>query len=313
MYTFFRTWWHKRYEWGTNRPSTFGSSYCTPFTIPYCRNHRLALCLVYLLPRYRKLLELDAGGQREIFQGRRGFVECGHFDKHFVKNRRKRGSAGKSFVVFFSYTFWMENLTQRWIQSGPFFPKSGHFSIFKKGQGRSTTLLLRAWSGVLRLLWKIFKYRCIKLAIFEQAQEATNLKPRKVLKACTTRWLTHGESCVRIISMFQPLIDALDVIFFGRGDAEAKRSQISFLIQICCWCYYPINILSSKLKHLIEKLPIIKDSLSDPQLADSNLSFFDKAAYILYINGQTNYLERELDKVSQLDPSTLIQKFWNRL
>ena len=113
--------------------------------------------------------------------------------------------------------------------------------------------------------------------------------------------------------MFQQLIDALDVIFFGRGDAEAKRSQISFLIQICCWCYYPINILSSKLKHLIEKLPIIKDSLSDPQLADSNLSFFDKAAYILYINGQTNYLERELDKVSQLDPSTLIQKFWNRL
>ena len=26
----------------------------------------------------------------------------------------------------------MENLTQRWIQSGPFFPKSGHFFDFQK-------------------------------------------------------------------------------------------------------------------------------------------------------------------------------------
>ena len=33
-------------------------------------------------------------------------------------------------------TFWMENSTQRWIQSGPFFSKSGEFfSIFKKGPG----------------------------------------------------------------------------------------------------------------------------------------------------------------------------------
>ena len=30
-----------------------------------------------------------AGVQPEIFQGRRGFVELGYFDKHFVKNTRK--------------------------------------------------------------------------------------------------------------------------------------------------------------------------------------------------------------------------------
>ena len=28
--------------------------------------------------------------QPEIFQGRGGFVELGHFDKHFVKNTRKK-------------------------------------------------------------------------------------------------------------------------------------------------------------------------------------------------------------------------------
>ena len=27
-------------------------------------------------------------------------------------------------------TFWIENLSQRWTQSGPFIPKSGHFSSF---------------------------------------------------------------------------------------------------------------------------------------------------------------------------------------
>ena len=40
--------------------------------------------------------------------------------------------------------------------------------------------------GVLLLLWKMLKYRPIKQAIFEQAQEASSLKPLKVLKACTT-------------------------------------------------------------------------------------------------------------------------------
>ena len=77
--------------------------------------------------------------------------------------------------------------------------------------------------------WKTFKYSSIKKAIFEQAQEASNLKPLKVLKACTTRWLTHGESCAGIISRFQPLIDALGVIFFESGDAEAKQVRDLFL------------------------------------------------------------------------------------
>ena len=60
-----------------------------------CRNHILALCLVNLIPRYRKLLELDR---------------------------------------------------------------------------------------VLLSLWKMFKYSPIKQVIFEQVQEASNLKPLKVLK-----------------------------------------------------------------------------------------------------------------------------------
>ena len=43
---------------------------------------------------------LSAGTQPEIFQGRRGFEELGHFDKHFVKNTRKKGPTGNNFGAF---------------------------------------------------------------------------------------------------------------------------------------------------------------------------------------------------------------------
>ena len=42
----------------------------------------------------------DADEQPEVFQDRGGFVELGHFDKHFVKNTQKKDPAGKNFGVF---------------------------------------------------------------------------------------------------------------------------------------------------------------------------------------------------------------------
>ena len=41
-----------------------------------------------------------AGAQPEIFQGKGGFVEFGHFDKNFVKITRKKGPAVKHLGVF---------------------------------------------------------------------------------------------------------------------------------------------------------------------------------------------------------------------
>ena len=72
----------------------------------------------------------------KIFQGRESFVELGHFNKHFVKNTRIKTPAGKQFWIFLLSTlktiFWVENLTQRWIRTGPFFPKSGQVFRFSK-------------------------------------------------------------------------------------------------------------------------------------------------------------------------------------
>ena len=58
----------------------------------------------------------ETGAQPEIFQGKGGFVDLEHFDKHFVKNTKK-DSAGKNVDVVFldtpKTTFSMKNLTKR--------------------------------------------------------------------------------------------------------------------------------------------------------------------------------------------------------
>ena len=54
----------------------------------------------YLFGTWTLVLFPHAGAQPEIFQGRGGFVELGHFDKHFVKNTRKKDPAGKNFGFF---------------------------------------------------------------------------------------------------------------------------------------------------------------------------------------------------------------------
>ena len=66
--------------------------------------------------------------------------------------------------------------------------------------------------GLLISLWKTFKYSSIKQSIFEEAQMRQDLKPLKITKACVTRWLTHGEPCIRVTIRFLPLLDALDSI-----------------------------------------------------------------------------------------------------
>ena len=57
------------------------------------------------------------GAQSEIFQGRWGFVELGHFDEHFVQNTKKvsQGKILGCFLLFtLKTTFWMENSPQGW-------------------------------------------------------------------------------------------------------------------------------------------------------------------------------------------------------
>ena len=91
----------------------------------------------------------------------------------------------------------------------------------------------------------------------------------------------HDESCVRIISRFQSLIDALYVIFCKKGDVEkegVRSSDLLLMLLLLVEILNSISILSKylqmstlvytwitvKVKRLIEKLHIIKKSLSHP-------------------------------------------------
>ena len=88
--------------------------------------------------------------------------------------------------------------------------------------------LVKQFSELLNLdkllisTWKLFKYSSIKNSIFFEAQEAMKLKPLNNLKAYTTSWLTHGESCICIISRYEALIAALDEIYTKTHDPETK-------------------------------------------------------------------------------------------
>ena len=67
-------------------------------------------------------------------------MDVEHFNKHFIKNKR-------NFLENFPLdnlktTFWIENSTQRWTQSRPFLPKSGHFFPFSKRVDEASSLLL---------------------------------------------------------------------------------------------------------------------------------------------------------------------------
>ena len=76
--------------------------------------------------------------------------------------------------------------------------------------------------GILLSIWKLFHYRSIKLTIFEQAQAMAEVQSIKIIKPCTTRWLTHGEATSRVILRFEPILDALGTIVNEKVDTDAK-------------------------------------------------------------------------------------------
>ena len=76
----------------------------------------------WLLSCPYNIINAGSGAQLELFQSSGGFLELAHFDKHFVKNTRKKIPTGKIFELFpidtLKATFRMENL--------------GHFFRFSK-------------------------------------------------------------------------------------------------------------------------------------------------------------------------------------
>ena len=73
-------------------------------------------------------------------------MELGHFDKLFVKSKRRKATQGKMLKLFppgtLQTTFWMEDLTQVETQLGPFFQNQGIFFYFRKRAGKASHLVV---------------------------------------------------------------------------------------------------------------------------------------------------------------------------
>ena len=175
--------------------------------------------------------------------------------------------------------------------------------------------VLESLDKLLISTWKLFKYSSIKQAIFENAQMLHDVTPLKIMKACTTRWLTHGETCNRIISRFEPLIDALDTIFTERKDPESKGVRdlwlgkemiltmlllAEVLTPINSLCRYlqtkNLNFLSvdAKFEKLFNTLMTMKSNLAQHNAVDSPLKFFSCATNFLKVSSQRMELAKDM-------------------
>lgn len=102
---------------------------------------------------------------------------------------------------------------------------------------------------LLLSIWKIFHFSSIKQSVFEKAQEAENLPPLKILKACTKHWLTDSETSVRVINRFKPLVAALDALFKDKRDQNVKgirdillNPHIILMLFLLAEVLIPINV-----------------------------------------------------------------------
>lgn len=142
--------------------------------------------------------------------------------------------------------------------------------------------LLKQYDGLesvdvlLLSIWKIFHYSSVK--------PAENLPPLKILKACVTRWLTHGETSIHVTDPFKSLVAALDTLFKYKKDLEAEGmrdflfdwqitlmlllfAEVLVLINIFCKFLQTRNLnyslVMQKLWRVVSKLEIIKNELSN--------------------------------------------------
>ena len=99
--------------------------------------------------------------QKEIFQGREGFVELEHFDKHFVKSKKKE-TAGKTFGVF------SPRYSENYFLNGKFKAKTDTARVFLfQNQGtffdfENTLFNFQKRYGKLNVTMSVFKNFVLK-------------------------------------------------------------------------------------------------------------------------------------------------------
>ena len=182
---------------------------------------------------------------------------------------------------------------------------------------------LESLDKLLLSLWKLFEYKSVKQAVFQNAQKVDDLKPLKILKACKTRWLMHGETPARVISQFKQVIAALEALTKEKRDEDAKgiRDQLLLptsilMLLLLAEVLVPINnfcrflqtrnlnssLIMSKFQRVVTKLEKIKTNLRNHDAIDVNLRYFYLANDLLKFS-EISILKAKRSRDNQYSPT----------
>ena len=108
----------------------------------------------------------------------------------------------------------------------------------------------------------------MKQTVFENAQELDNLKSSKILKACTTQWLIHGDTSGRVIHCFKQMMLLL------LADVLVLINNFFHFLQTRNLNY---SLIISKFHQVTSKLQKIKNNLQNHDVIDASLKQFKLA------------------------------------
>ena len=130
----------------------------------------------------------------------------------------------KMIVDTLKTTFWMENLTQRWAQPGPFFAKSGLFFRFSKRAGE--VYPLSPSSAAVN----VTEYTSISLNMSKYPWKCLN----KLL------WLCYGSEYTWSYYMFNGLLKMHQVLNSHVSEYDTvKYARVRQIPENCLWLQTP--------------------------------------------------------------------------
>lgn len=170
--------------------------------------------------------------------------------------------------------------------------------------------LLVEVDSILLSVWKLFEYSPQKFSMFNDIQQTYGLKPLTLIRAATTRWLSHLTACTRFSDRFVQVLDVLDDIYNEKKDPEIYgiragllQKPLVVMILLLCDVLRPLHILSQYLlrsdvnftylpfhvKQTTEQLHSLIDSLKNN---DESTKFSKAGTFFNEILDRTNLAMR---------------------
>ncbi|XP_062616029.1 uncharacterized protein LOC134277729 [Saccostrea cucullata] len=152
---------------------------------------------------------------------------------------------------------------------------------------------LKDVDSVLLSLWKLFEHSLRRLTMFQDLQEMYGMKSYALVKAVSTRWLSHEKACSRVIDRYGTIIDILDEIYDEKKQPEVygirfclTQQNTVAMMMLLCDVLKPLSHLSvylqgeyvnfthigTHVRHATDTLHDIIQKLQGPQI-DPELKF----------------------------------------